>query len=138
MKRIFLTMLMMVIGITIINAQTCNRCGNTGRITETCQVCHGSGSRGCNYCTDGYKMCTACMKEVSYECSACNGTGKDDDDETCSTCSGRGRITCQRCSGDGVVMCESCQGSSSSSCFNCGGSGKKEWRCPECIAAGRI
>jgi hypothetical protein len=35
-------------------------------------------------------------------------------------------------------MCDSCSGTGGSACYNCNGSGIKEWRCPSCIAAGRI
>lgn len=137
MKRAFFILLMMVTGVTLADAQSCSRCGGSGRISEQCQVCHGNGSRSCNYCNNGYKMCTVCMREGSCTCGTCNGSGTYDDD-TCPTCSGRGRVICERCSGDGVIMCDSCQGVGSGNCFNCGGLGYKEWRCPECIAAGRI
>jgi hypothetical protein len=48
--------------------------------------------------------------------------------------------TCNRCGDTGVIheTCLPCNGHGSGSCFHCGGSGVKQWRCPECIAAGRI
>ena len=139
MKKLLLTLIMMVTCVAMMNAQSCNRCGGSGTIREECQSCHGSGKSGCNYCNGGYKMCTVCMKEGSFECGTCDGTGKvGEDDDNCPDCGGRGRIICSRCSGDGVVMCDSCSGTGGAECYNCHGHGYKEWRCPECIAAGRI
>ena len=110
MKKLLLTLIMMMTGVILMNAQRCNRCGDSGKITEKCQQCHGTGKGGCNYCNGGYKMCTMCMKEGSLECSTCDGSGKVGEDDDCPDCSGRGRVICNRCSGDGVVMCESCSG----------------------------
>lgn len=138
MKKLLLTLIMMMTGVILMNAQRCNRCGDSGKITEKCLQCHGTGKGGCNYCNGGYKMCTMCMKEGSLECSTCDGSGKVGEDDDCPDCSGRGRVICNRCSGDGVVMCESCSGTGGKECYNCHGNGYKEWRCPDCIAAGRI
>ena len=117
MKRVILSLVIAIVGTLSMNAQTCNRCGDEGIIREGCQVCNGNGGSTCDHC---------------------KGTGKDDNGNDCYNCQGKGWFRCELCRGTGMSMCRDCNGNGTISCFNCGSTGVKVWRCPECIAAGRI
>ena len=68
----------------------------------------------------------------------CDGSGKNRNDEECEKCGGYGRIDCDKCGGRGKCECERCDVNGKESCASCNGQGGRQWRCPECIAAGRI
>ena len=65
----------------------CSRCGGSGSIEVTCNVCDG------NFLVD---------------CSWCGGTG----DNNCSACDGKGCYMCVSCGGEGYtqVACPDCGG----------------------------
>ena len=56
--------------------------------------------------------------------------------ETCSTCSGSGKITCPECGGRGTVPCTKCGGSGHVRCRICGGNGTNQ--CTACHGSGNI
>lgn len=139
MKRVILSLVIAIVGTLSMNAQTCNRCGDEGIIREGCQVCNGNGGSTCDHCKGTCEItCETCHGDKGANCYRCEGTGKDDNGNDCYNCQGKGWFRCELCRGTGMSMCRDCNGNGTISCFNCGSTGVKVWRCPECIAAGRI
>ncbi|MBR5687406.1 MAG: hypothetical protein IKX36_05565 [Prevotella sp.] len=139
MKRFIFVFVVILTGVMNMTAQTCNRCGDEGVIRERCQVCNGDGGSTCDHCKGtGEITCETCHGDKGANCYRCEGTGKDDNGNDCYNCQGKGWFRCELCRGTGMSMCRDCNGNGTISCFNCGSTGVKVWRCPECIAAGRI
>ena len=137
MKRLALTFVVLLMGIMSIQAQ-CSRCGGEGVIRETCLPCHGEGTWTCESCRgSGTQQCYTCHGSGQLTCSYCDGTGKRGDD-VCYNCQGNPSFRCELCRGTGEITCRECDGKRYKQFYHCGGSGTKVWRCPECIAAGRI
>lgn len=80
---------------------------------------------------DGSKRATSQegVFEEKISCSSCSGRGKVSAKRTCSNCNGTKRVssssTCSRCDGSGRI-------NESSSCSRCDGSGIYERSCPDC------
>lgn len=143
---------------------SCNQCGASGK--QTCPQCSGKGEWLCNTCSgNGTIVCRSCKgrgtedvaetKEISHNCSHCQGRGENsfyDDssnswtNHSCSFCHGTGRytasytkqenITCRFCKGTGKEQCSSCSGTGIIGCSRCGGYGVID--CPTCHGKSRI
>lgn len=130
-----------VVTYTVQGATTCNVCGGTGLVNDTCTRCWGSGED----------------PEYQHEetCPACNGTGEDESggyEETCPECDGSGTVdygegdeTCQTCGGAGTVLntsCITCGGAGTvwvqDTCTECGGTGVTQTTCNTCGGDGVI
>ena len=76
MKRIFLSLAFLVTVVFAAQAQTCNRCGDSGVIHETCLPCNGKGTWRCDECRgNGEVECYHCQGSGELKCYACDGTG---------------------------------------------------------------
>ena len=56
--------------------------------------------------------------------------------ETCSVCTGEGKVSCSRCSGSGETTCETCKGKGSSACEACEATGAVS--CQTCKGSGVV
>lgn len=102
----------------------CNSCEGTGYEHE-CGACEGTGYESCDDCDgdgvdDENETCSSCGGKGNQECGDCDGTGN----ETCSDCGGSGKNNCTWCGGDGRISCDFCDGSGDQPCYECDGSGK--------------
>lgn len=111
--------------------EECDECEGTGNID--CRTCDGEGKLDCDYCNGG-----------SNECSNCDGTGtetEEDDEgeevqEICSVCQGNGEEECRECGGEGNFECFECDGSGNDTCGECDGGGQSY--CRYCGGTGEV
>lgn len=98
-----------------------------GRESMRCESCGGSGTIFCENCDgDGEvsSSCTECYRG-KINCEKCDGEGctydEDDNEISCSECSGNGKVTCQACDGEGTITeeCYRCAGRGEYPCYNC-------------------
>lgn len=138
MKRWFLFIAVAFMAVVSVQAQVCNRCGDSGQIQEPCQPCNNTGTWKCEDCQGTGRMeCYHCHGSGELKCLQCDGTGKNGDSE-CYNCGGQKTFRCEACKEhSGQLMCSRCNGEGELHCFHCGGTGWRTWTCPECIAAGR-
>ncbi len=93
----------------------CTRCRGKGTISIV------KSSTPCTHCTDGLitKTCRLCGGTGSYDCTDCDGRGRQA--KNCILCKGSGE--CNHCWGTGIVMrvnkCSRCHGTGV--CKNCDG-----------------
>ena len=76
----------------------CNNCDGTGY--EKCTICSGEGRIRC--CNNGLAQCTVCWGSGAYG----SENYSDSYTETCSNCSGSGRLSnfCYECNGTSTVI----------------------------------
>ncbi|HVY87475.1 MAG TPA: hypothetical protein VG942_01310 [Hyphomonadaceae bacterium] len=135
--------------------ETCGTCTGAGKVN--CSVCHGAKDVTCATCDGrGATRCQTCAGGGQVNCAACKGQGarlvqkerKVWDDaidaerieryqemETCSTCTGSGKVSCGKCSGRGEITCARCQGRKVVTCARCSGSGTET--CQACDGQGK-
>jgi len=110
-----------------------------------CEYCDGRGSTDCDNCDygniscgtcdeSGMVECTECGGERTVPCDTCDGTGEDEEGESCTECDGSGKVTCDECDGGGKSTCQDCDGDGETSCNECGGDGSTT--CDECYGRG--
>lgn len=72
---------------------------NTNFTSDECDDCYGQASEDCHYCNNGQS-----------DCNTCDGTGEDEDGDSCGECDGDGTLSCEWCDGTGTVDCQTCDG----------------------------
>lgn len=83
--------------------EDCSNCGGRGEVR--CSSCSGSGNQTCHMCHGSGRT----SRQVpQYRNGKYEGTQTVYD--TCSYCSGGGRITCSGCHGRGWIRCNTCSG----------------------------
>ncbi len=87
--------------------RTCHGCQGMGRVT--CTNCGGDGKLRCSTCGgDGRENKTRTVTRTNAQGQTESTT--EHYTETCSRCSGSGRVTCSTCGGDGQITCPTCNG----------------------------
>ena len=133
---------------------TCVTCHGAKKLT--CPSCRGAGETKCSNCSGGGTVrCNSCSgsgtirRQVTRSTQVwiperydSNGykigntgtyttqTSYETVNETCSSCSGRGKVRCSSCGGDGKISCQRCGASGKITCGTCSGSGRNT--CPAC------
>ncbi|MBR5967994.1 MAG: hypothetical protein IK001_05290 [Lachnospiraceae bacterium] len=138
----------------------CDECLGSGKCIycdtcPPCEMCHGTGTKLCDWCEEGLMICPACGGNTETEqfitatvttevefCKAC-GHMVSETDVTCPACKGTGKNPCHMCGGVGRTFCTECGGKGGGisdktkewvNCGRCGGTGLKH--CNECDGTG--
>lgn len=114
MKKYFMILVAIIgFGMSVSAQADCSRCNGTGKDPLTYP---------CKYCTNGQVE-----KLETNSCSMCSGSGRVTSssgvEQNCPSCSGSGRKYVNK-----MVTCSSCGGSGEErrSCRSCGGTGKSK------------
>jgi hypothetical protein len=135
-------------GFGLQNAETTlENLSQTFQVIQSCETCHGAGSKGCDDCKGlGLMPCKICNASGFEVCYQCQGTGKNIHAQglSCPQCHGRGQIqisnsqTCPQCGGRGHID----DHGHSHSCQQCHGRGQVQMNhnqsCPQCSGRGTL
>jgi len=89
------------------HSYACKTCHGNGQVT--CSTCGGSGKTRCNSCCGSRTIQVLESKQVR-DYSGHYRTESRYITQTCTRCSGYGRVTCSGCGGSGSLTCSSCSG----------------------------
>lgn len=122
------------------------------KITGSCAYCVGGGASSCDACGgsgDVRETCPRCEGESAVWCDGgCSGTGQLG--KACGSCDSTGRVTCSHCNGQAgnPITCKTCKGGgylrlidgspghswekNVVKCNYCLGAGQRPAKCPVC------